>query len=123
MSGKILKYLYDKHTPEATILLLIHSAELIKVKVKSHSKLSRDSVDTYYKNIGVDNVGSYPDLRNCLVHDVCNIEAVTDSLSVFDITIIVKIAGSFNVSISEDIINTDIDNLVLWLRELNEKED
>lgn len=123
MGGRILKYLYDKHTPGATILLLIYSAELIKVKVKSHGKLSRDSVDAYYKDIGVSNIGSYPDLRNCLVHDICNMEAITYALSVFDITIIVKIAGSFNVSVSEDIIRTDIDNLVLWLKELNEKED
>lgn len=123
MGGKILKYLYDNHTPGDTILLLIYSAELVKVKVRNQGKLSKDSVNAYYRDIGVSNVGSYPDLCNCLVHDICNIEAITDALSVFDITVIVKIADSFNVNVSEDIISNDIDNLVSWLKELNEKED
>ena len=122
MGDKVLKYLYNKHTPEATTLLLIYSAELIKAEVKNQGKLSKDSINSYYSSIGVMDTGSYPDLRNYLVHDICNVEAITDALSVFDITIVVKIASSFNVNISEDTICNDIDNLVIWLRELNEKE-
>lgn len=30
---------------------------------------------------------------------------------------------TINVNVSEDIISNDIDNLVSWLKELNEKED
>lgn len=91
--------------------------------MRSQGKLSKESIDAYYRDIGVNNVGSYPDLRNCLVHDICNIAVITDALSVFDITVIVKIADSFNVNVSEDIVSNDIDNLVSWLKELNEKED